>query len=365
MRWRNFLAKKNILELALCGTLLRLAMASSDSGDYLLGGSVPDGILEELTAAGVLREGPTEIVALSGGVSSEIWVVRQGERSVVVKQALERLRVAGEWWCDPARNENERHYLDEAARIVPGLTPRVLHAGTGYFVMEHLGEGWENWKARLLAGDVEVAWGTRAGQALARMHHGSRGNARLREKFATGALFHDLRIHPYFLTAAEKNPRLAPHFLAEAERLKGASVALVHGDFSPKNLLLHPATERIVLLDCEVAWYGDPAFDVAFLLSHLFLKGLNRPESSAGYAAVARAFLDAYRADVPDSTADAAPLLLLLLVARVDGKSPVEYLVGKSPEHRLIREFAAHHLAQRTRSLADLSRLWPDAISSL
>ena len=81
---------------------------------------------------------------------------------------------------------------------------------------------------------------------------------------------------------------------AEAERLVTCRSVLVHGDFSPKNLLV--SGDRLVIIDCEVAWYGDPAFDLAFLLNHLCLKALyHAPAHGADLRVAGRATCQAYQ----------------------------------------------------------------------
>ena len=74
----------------------------------------------------------------------------------------------------------------------------------------------------------------------------------------------------------------------------------------------------------------DPAFDVAFMLNHLLLKRLHVPEAGDGIERSARDFWGAYRST---SAAELLPDLSYvlghvgcLMVARVDGKSPAEYL---------------------------------------
>jgi 5-methylthioribose kinase len=107
-------------------------------------------------------------------------------------------------------------------------------------------------------------------------------------------------------------------------------LCLVHGDFSPKNVLADGA--RVSVLDWEVAHYGDPVFDVAFLQAHLLLKAVHRPESSRAYRELADTFLRRYDAAVPDPLRRPDDYLAgqvgCLLLARVDGKSPAEYLTG-------------------------------------
>jgi aminoglycoside phosphotransferase (APT) family kinase protein len=150
------------------------------------------------------------------------------------------------------------------------------------------------------------------------------------ERFADQAPLLQGRVDPYHRTAAERNPDLADAVLDEVDRLLDTRRALVLGDWSPKNLLTYP--NRVLALDFEVAHWGDPAFDVAFLLTHLVLKGVRRPQDRPALRAAASAFIDAYMsaagAIAPDD-GDVIAELGCLLLARVDGKSPAEYLTGE------------------------------------
>ena len=147
--------------------------------------------------------------------------------------------------------------------------------------------------------------------------------------FATDDIFFAIRLEPYLVATAGAHPDLATRLAALVETTRRTRRVLVHGDFSPKNILRGP--DGPVILDAECAWYGDPAFDLAFVLNHLLLKGLWRPAWRGRYLDAFAALADAYLAHVawePRAALDARTAALLpgLLLGRVDGKSPVEYL---------------------------------------
>jgi 5-methylthioribose kinase len=107
----------------------------------------------------------------------------------------------------------------------------------------------------------------------------------------------------------------------------GTRSTLVLGDYAPKNAFAYPG--RLLILDFEVAHWGDPAFDPAFCLTHLLLKTLHFRD--ARYLRAADLFWRAYtagRGEV-DEVAVLRELGCLLL-ARVDGKSQAEYLVDEA-----------------------------------
>ena len=291
-----------------------------------------------------------EVIPLNGGVSSAIHLVTTDGRRFVVKQALEKLRVNADWRCDPARNLSEQEFLRLAHAWFPGSVPELFHCDRerGLFLMEYLDGLWSTWKSRLWAGEFTRRVAARTGERLGTLHRNGWAREDLARRFGNAALFHELRIAPYLLTTASRHPELAPLFEREAQRLSGCGLTLVHGDYSPKNLLTDG--EEVKILDAEVACFGDPAFDVAFLLNHLLLKAVRFPKHAADFLDLAAAFLDAYRAALGDAWSGdlderAARLVLMLMMARISGKSPVEYLDSDGPEARFVLGFASGGLS--------------------
>ena len=260
--------------------------------------------------------------ALSGGVSSEIWKVG----NACVKRALPRLRVAQVWEAPVERNRYERMWLEAAAAAAPGAAPRVLAADddAGLFAMEYL--AYPVWKELLRKGHADAAFAAKVGRALAAIHSATAGKPDLARRFATDAIFHAIRLEPYLLATGKAHPDLEAHFRLLEQRTAQTRVCLVHGDVSPKNILV--GSNGPVFLDAECAWYGDPAFDLAFCLNHLLLKCLWVPKAKTAFLdcfdALSRSYLEGV--SFPEVEQRAASLLPALLLARVDGKSPVEYL---------------------------------------
>jgi len=317
-------------------------------------------VLAFLRQSGLARADETPpAAALAGGVSSDIWKVELRSGPVCVKRALARLRVAQRWEAPVERNRYEWRWMQAAARIAPGSAPRVLaHDEAGVFAMEFLdGARHPVWKDELRAGRADAAFAARVGATLARIHAATSGDAAVASAFATDAGFHAIRLEPYLLATAERHPDLAPRLRALAERTAATRAALVHGDVSPKNILVAPRGP--VFLDAECAWYGDPAFDLAFCLNHLLLKCLWVPAAAPGFLACFDALAAAYLGvHAPAGLeARAASLLPGLLLARVDGKSPVEYLTEEAPKAR-VRRVARALLEQPPQTLAAVRSAW-------
>ncbi len=306
--------------------------------------------------------GPQTCLApLSGGVSSEIYFVEDGENRFVVKRALAKLRVEDSWFADVARNVSECKYLKVVDQMMPGAVPQLYFSSpeSGYFGMEYLGDDFENWKHLLLTGNFCTRHAELAGNFLGEIHRRTAHDEGLRRQFDTTANFHQLRVEPYLLTAGARNPALRALIDTEARRLESIREALVHGDFSPKNILIRG--DRMVVLDCEVAWYGDPTFDVAFLLNHLLLKSLHHAPKSCEVEKMIDAFWHTYvqeRSDVDALQIEQrlVPLLLMLLLARVDGKSPVEYLTPR--KQHFVRAFVRRYLPSLPKGLTALLEIW-------
>jgi aminoglycoside phosphotransferase (APT) family kinase protein len=315
-------------------------------------------MLERLRRDGVVTAPDARITPLTGGVSSEIYLVEAAAEKFVVKRALAKLKVHADWYADVSRNRHEWEYIAYVAGFLPGAVPalRFCSATGGYFVMEHLGGEFANWKQLLLAGHGDVAQARQAGGLLAGIHKHSFGDGAARRLFDTSKNFYELRLEPYLIATGKKHPALQAFFADEAARLAGTRECLVHGDFSPKNILLSP--ERMVVLDCEVAWYGDPAFDTAFLLNHFCLKALYHAPRATVLKPMVESFWKAYQAVRPSSELDARTgrLLLLLLLARVDGKSPAEYLDAGRQD--LVRAFVREQLPAGDLSLNAVADAW-------
>jgi 5-methylthioribose kinase len=294
-----------------------------------------------------------------------VWRVALSDgRQLVLKRALPKLRVAADWRAPAGRSEAEVRWLKLVATEVDRqLVPEVLgeDAARHSFAMQYLpAEQYPLWKAQLASGAADPAFAAQVGAALARSHAATASRPDIAQRFANDEQFFALRLEPYLLYAAEQHPDLAPRIGRLAHGLAAARIALMQGDISPKNILCGP--QGPVFLDAETACYGDPAFDLAFCLNHLLLKCVWHPEFTSCYLACFEALAAAYRRGVtwePHAGIETrtAALLPALLLARVDGKSPVEYLTNESDKQFVRRAAKALFAAQRT-SLAAMAEDW-------
>jgi aminoglycoside phosphotransferase (APT) family kinase protein len=209
-----------------------------------------------------------------GARASDISLVEAGGRRFCVKRALPRLKVAALWEAPVGRNAAEAAWMRAVARWLPHAAPHVLGEDTkaGWFAMDYLApEEHPLWKAQLLAGIVEVDFAAAVGRDLAIIHARSAADPNIPGRFANDETFEAIRIEPYLRATGRAHPKLATRFDDLARTTLTTKRTLVHGDISPKNILQAPSGP--VFLDAECAWFGDPAFDLAFCLNHLLLKG--------------------------------------------------------------------------------------------
>jgi len=324
-------------------------------------------LFEPLRRMGLVKAGEgARVAALTGGVSSDISVVETGRRRFCVKRALPKLKVAALWEAPVKRNAAEAAYMRAVACWLPHAVPRVLgeDAAAGWFAMDYLApEDHTLWKAQLLAGLVDPDFVAAVGRDLAIIHARSAADPNIPAAFANDDTFEAIRIEPYLRATGRAHPELAPRFNELAQTTLSTKRALVHGDVSPKNILEGPRGP--VFLDAECAWFGDPAFDLAFCLNHLLLKGARARAEKARYNAAFSVLADAYLAGVDwESAADvegrAAALLPALFLARVDGKSPVEYLKQES-ERDEVRRCAVPLIADPPHRLKEVVEAWERA----
>jgi aminoglycoside phosphotransferase (APT) family kinase protein len=311
-----------------------------------------DDLVAWLRATGRLPAGEQpEVTVLGGGVSSRAVLVRSDRRAWVLKQALAKLRVPVDWFSDPLRVHREASALRWLAELAPaGSTPRLVFEDADEHVvcMTAVPEPHENWKSMLLAGDVRTEHVERFAAILATIHvRSGRRLGELEEEFGDRAYFETLRLEPYYGYAAETAAAAAPFLRALQGETRSVRATLVHGDYSPKNVLVHAG--RLVLVDHEVSHLGDPAFDVGFSSAHLLSKAHHLPASRHDFLAAARTHWGGYaRATSGQPWRDgletrAVRHTIGCLLARVAGRSQLEYLspAEKARQLRLALDLAA------------------------
>jgi tRNA A-37 threonylcarbamoyl transferase component Bud32 len=303
------------------------------------------------------------LVELAGGVSSGIWRCVIDGKQYCIKQALQKLKVEQDWFASTERNNYEWKWLKFVSQVNPHLVPELVGRddAAGLIVMSYLSpESFSNWKAQLMLGETKPAVSANIGRWLASIHAHSIESEELSTAFPANPLFDELRIDPYFRSLIPLYPEIETQLTAIIDALLSSRTTLIHGDVSPKNILIRD--EQPVFLDAECACLGDPAFDLAFCLNHLLLKTVYKPEFEDQYMACYSALAKAYVENITwESNAElharTAKILPALMLARIDGKSPVEYLTLETDKSH-VREFAINTLKQPIPSIIEFGETW-------
>jgi len=311
-----------------------------------------------------LISGPAHVEALGWGVSNVVLrITPDHSPPVVLKQSRELLRTRVEWRSRLDRIWREADVLRLLEQRVPGAAPRILYEDRPNYliVMEAIDRDHVVWKEALLAGNVDLSLAETLGNLLARIHTVTWHDSVVAELLGDLRAFDELRLDAYYRRIATVHPALSPQLTELVEASRSRRHALVLADFSPKNILLVPDGHKVV--DFETGHYGDPPFDLGFFLTHLVLKGVRAAPEDDRCFTFAQRFWTAYAtamspriATVPDYEALCVRHWAACLLARVDGKSPVDYLDER--QQQLVRTFVLDS------NLAPSNQM-PEAINAL
>lgn len=312
------------------------------------------------------------VTLLPCGVSSDVWRIdRPRDKPIVCKRPLSSLRALKDWRAPIERGLYEARWLEFAGSVLGNGTLQLLGYDPEAHLLftEYLADH-RPWKQVLYSGDTDARTSASVAKMLAATHSASSRDRKLRLNFQAQRVFRSTRIDPYFDATAASHPSASHKIGLLADMVTHADTSVIHGDISPKNMLI--GSLGPVILDAECACVGDPAFDAAFLLTHLCLKCLWRPQFAAGYLGCAHAFLDRYleAADWEDRNeldTRISALLCLFLLARIDGKVPVEY-ISDNARREIVRSFALPRLMSApatTRQTLSQWRAHLDATGSL
>lgn len=282
--------------------------------------------------------GNAEIISmqnLPGGVSNRAVLVQLNDgRAWVLKQALAKLRVAVDWFSDPARIHREALGIKYLHKLAPlgSITPLIFEDYEHHILaMEAVPQPHENWKVLLLRGALQQNDVQQFAEILAAIHRNAwEQRDTLKGTFDDAQYFESLRLEPYYAFAAQQVLEAAEFLNDIIAQTRLQKITLVHGDYSPKNILKYK--DKLILLDHEVIHWGDPAFDVGFSMTHLLSKAHHLKEHRNAFAGAAQFYWEHYFAQLRDVEwkeqleERAVRHTLACLLARVAGRSPLEYL---------------------------------------
>ncbi len=338
----------------------------SSEGAFL----TPEGLRGYLAEHGLVRnQGEVTVRPLGGGVSNLVFLIEGPGVRWVAKQSLAKLRVQDDWRSDRERIFSEAEAIKMLRPLLPAQAdlgdarlPEVIHIDREnyLFIMTAAPAASVVWKEMLLCGQVELSVARDVGRLLGQLIQRSRDDPGLRSRFEDRQVFDQLRVDPYYRTLARRQPdvrSVVEELIADSFEVR---TAIVHGDYSPKNIIVSERGE-LFLIDFEVVHWGDPAFDAGFLLNHLFLKALHQPHFAPLYFSAAQEFWKALVSDFQPEAEGAFEVMTLrhlgaLMLARIDGKSPVEYIRDEATKNR-VRDVAKRILFDRPQRLAEAIQL--------
>ena len=295
-------------------------------------------VLSYLAQRGLLT-GNATVETLTGGVSCVVLAVSNGDVDLVVKQALPELKTKAKWVADQRRAIVEADAMQVYHSITPENVPELIDCDAAEFTltMSRLPRSCTNWKLDMLEGQIFPEMGGKLGRVLAAWHNAAAVSDEIKAEFMEDSLFEQLRVAPFYRAILEKNPDLKPVISNLINEITQVKLTLVHGDFSPKNIMA-TTDHRPIVLDFEVAHIGNPVFDLAFLLAHLLCKVIRESQISQKLLLIETAtqFLAIYQQTTRLNVADSLPHhIALIALARVEGVSPVNYL-DEQAQQRLV-----------------------------
>ncbi len=320
-----------------------------------------DNALDYLRQIKWIDNGPASVEPLSGGVSNQVLRVTTPERRFVLKQSRPQLRTRDAWFSDLERIWREQEVMQALYPHLPDVVPEVLFVDRANYVyaMTHAPMDGKVWKAELLDGHIDADFGTRIGSVLGRMHQISAEEANEFQRFRDHTVYVQLRVDPFYVRVQERCPDVADAIASIIEDMLTRKEALCHGDYTPKNILVHK--NGFMLVDYETAHFGDPTMDLGLFLAHLTLKAVRSPERGAEFVALMRNFWRAYCEEATfashrDLEKRGVKHYGVCLLARVAGTSPVDYLA--TPESREIVHRLARMLIRNANSWEDIWKLF-------
>ncbi len=303
----------------------------------------------------------------SGGVSGTVAMITEGNHCFIIKQALNSLKVAADWQCDQSRMQIEYEAQKTYWGIIPNAVSKPISFDEDNYIMvrDAAPEDCVMWKTDLMNGMLDFQVAQKAIDALSSIHNQTAGDSRVQDKFSDDQFFYGLRISPYIEYTVEKYPELKSKAGNIINMLSNERIALTHGDYSPKNIMVDKE-KNIYILDLEVAFYGHPAFDLAFFANHFLLKSVKNRQWSDAYLNMLTYMMNIYFDQVQYMNKDVLEyetiqVLGMLFLARVDGKSPVEYLTEEKDKN-LVRRMALMILEKELKRFDEVIDLVKDQL---
>lgn len=301
-----------------------------------------DSLLDYLRLTGRISQGEKcAVEKLSLGVSNKTQLLtRESGEQWVIKQSLHKLRVRQDWFSSRERIQIEYEGLKWLSKtLMPGNVPEPVFFDNANFIlcMRAVPRPHDNLKLLILKREIDIILFKKLGEMLGVIHKEGKRSEETRTLFANRTFFTDLRIEPFYEFTGKRIPGLNDFFHELITQTLKVQETIVHGDFSPKNILVRNG--NVVLLDYEVMHYGDPAFDIGFFLCQMLSFTNHLPDVKEGLINASLAFWSSYSTTVErisDVTEERAVRHTIgCLLARIKGRSPVDFLTDEEQQRQI------------------------------
>lgn len=325
-------------------------------------------LIQYLRERGLLKkESLASVHYCQGGVSCTVAYVEIDGKPMIIKQALGQLKTKETWLCDPNRMYIEYESNKIYHELLPENAPETYFYDQGNYIYgrEAVPDGCRMWKDDLMEGILNKNIARKAVDTLITVHNHCRNDKDIEKKFEDKSIFYSLRIAPYIEFTVSKHPEIEDHARFVKNQMMESKITLVHGDYSPKNIMLDGTGMKV--LDYEVAHYGHPAFDLAFFSNHFILKAVKFTENAEKYLdlldEIATRYLEAQQCmDRQKFEEIYVQTLAILMLARVDGKSPVEYLEDEEDKQELVRSLSISIIKQKMSAYHEVAALLKESL---
>ena len=311
-----------------------------------------------------------EFINLQGGVSNRtVWVQQRDGTDWILKQALEKLRVQVDWFSAPERIHREAQGLRWLSKIIPEHVPTFIFEDMVFHIlaMSAISQPHENWKVELLNNDPVIQHAVQFGELLSKIHNAVDDYPDIETDFAERKFFEELRLEPYYAYTASRVAVAEPFLTQLIADTRKRIQALVHGDYSPKNVLLYG--DQLFILDYEVIHFGDPAFDIGFSMTHFLSKAHYRALQRQTFIQMAQTYWQTYANTIAEHFVSqsleiyAVRHTLACMLARVAGRSPLEYLDTTYRERQ--QDIVLDLIKRDVKTIPDLITQFADRLESI
>jgi 5-methylthioribose kinase len=229
-------------------------------------------------------------VRLGDNGQEETLYVRQSRYYVKAHEDLQR---------DPGRVDTEAKALAFIDRIVPGVVPKVIRIDrtNSVLILSDIKLGGQLLADELAAGRVHPEAGPQFGSTIGEIQKATFGLS-LGQILGDASIVESSNKNSYLGARTEAPLRLYPEQTQQLlEDSAKAARCFVMGDLSPKNIFVEEQSVRF--LDLERTSTGDPAYDPAYVITHLLIDA-NRSLHSSSLEFI-NGFMQAYLEAVSSS----------------------------------------------------------------